>query len=351
MRPEQFIAKWRGSTRSEQSASHEHFLDLCSLLDVPKPQDEDKHGQSYTFEKHVLKLDGRPGRADVWRKGYFAWEYKRSARSLVSAYSQLKEYADALENPPLLIVSDMEEIRVHTNFTNCVSIQTVFRLADMSSVETRRYLRNCFIAPDELRPTATREAVTCEAARSFGIIATKLRQHYDPKRVAHFLNRLVFCLFVQGIGLLPNRIFAEILEASLKSPENFAPMLADLFRAMKDKGGRFGAISVPWFNGGLFDNDDVLPLNWREIADLVQASRLDWTAIEPSIFGTLFEAGLDPGKRQVMASLFGAMEDDLFNPVVLDTDRGVGIHYTDSATIMKIIEPVVLAPLRLVDKI
>ena len=51
--------------------------------------------------------------------------------NLVRAYAQLKQYADALENPPLLIVSDMQEIRVHTNFTNTVAQQHVIALADL----------------------------------------------------------------------------------------------------------------------------------------------------------------------------------------------------------------------------
>ena len=82
----------------------------------------------------------------------------------------------------------------------------------------------------------------------------------------------------------------------------------------------------------------------------MNAARLDWKAIDPTIFGTLFESGLDDKKRAEMASLFDAPdpEDDtqasLFKAAA--TDRGVGIHYTDEATIMKIIEPVVVMPLR-----
>ncbi|WP_316975813.1 class I SAM-dependent DNA methyltransferase [Shumkonia mesophila] len=349
MTPEAFIAKWRGATRTERSAAQEHFLDLCDLLDVKKPQEEDPHGEFYTFEKSVLKLDGRPGRADVWRKDRFAWEYKGPHKNLVKAYAQLKEYADALENPPLLIVSDMEEIRIHTNFTSAVSVQHTFHLPELMSVEARRTLRWCFTDPDRLKPSVTREAVTRDAAKKFGALAGQLRsQKHDPQKVAHFLNRLVFCLFVEDIDLLPGRVFADILEESAKSPDGFQPMLRELFRSMKDKGGRFGTVSIPWFNGGLFDDDEVLPLGYVEIRDLHDASRLDWSAIEPSIFGTLFEAGLDPEKREVMASLFdpaakpGKSRKTVANPA----DKGVGIHYTDPATIMKIIEPVVVAPLR-----
>jgi len=61
MTPEQFVAKWRSSTRTVKSAAHEHFLDLCELLDVKKPAETDPHGTEYTFEKSTLMLDGASG--------------------------------------------------------------------------------------------------------------------------------------------------------------------------------------------------------------------------------------------------------------------------------------------------
>jgi Vitamin B12 dependent methionine synthase, activation domain len=65
MSPEEFIAKWRGTTRTELSAAQEHFLDLCVLLGVPKPADVDRHGTEYTFEKSTRKIGGTAGFADV----------------------------------------------------------------------------------------------------------------------------------------------------------------------------------------------------------------------------------------------------------------------------------------------
>ena len=56
-------------------------------------------------------------------------------------------------------------------------------------------------------------------------------------------------------------------------------------------------------NGGLFE-DDVLPLGQNQLRDLADAARLDWKAIDPAIFGTLFEDGLDDKRRAEMASLF-----------------------------------------------
>ena len=350
MSPDEFIARWRGVTRTERSAAQEHFLDLCALLGVPKPADVDRHGTEYTFEKSTRKIGGAAGFADVWKRHCFAWEYKRERRNLVEAYAQLKQYADAFENPPLLIVSDLQEIRVHTNFTNAIAQQHVIPLAELRSVEARELLRNCFLHPERLLPTATRESVTAQAAANFANIAVLLRRHYDERRVAHFINKLVFCLFAEDIDLLPDRIFAATLEEAIKRPDDFVPMLGELFRAMANRNGRFGMAAIPWFNGGLFDDDDVLPLGIVAVQDLMTAARLDWKAIDPTIFGTLFESGLDDKKRAEMASLFDAPDrEDPAQARLFATpaaNRGVGIHYTDEATIMKIIEPVVVAPLR-----
>ncbi len=144
MTPEDFIKKWRNSELSERSAAQSHFNDLCELLEVPKPTDIDQTGNTYTFEKTIKKHDGRPGSADVWKKNYFAWEYKKTQKNLVKAYGQLKEYADALGNPPLLIVSDMKEIRIHTNFTNEVAEQIVITIAELRDPGVRQKLRWCF---------------------------------------------------------------------------------------------------------------------------------------------------------------------------------------------------------------
>lgn len=349
MTPEAFKEKWQAAAQSETAGAQEHFIDLCRLLEVPTPTEADPSRTWYRFEKNVLKLDGRPGRADVWRKSCFAWEYKGNKKNLTTAYSQLKEYADALENPPLLIVSDMREIRIHTNFTNTIAQTSVFQLPDLNAFEVRQKLRWAFTDPERLRPELTREKVTAAAATAFGQIAQNLiAQGHDRQRVAHFLNKLVFCLFAQDVELLPDYIFSSILDEGIKQPDDFADMLRQLFGLMSSRGGRFGTTFIPWFDGGLFDDDDVLPLHLFEIKEVAAAARLDWSAIEPSIFGTLFERGLDPQKRKQMASLFDPVSADRPSaaPSTGKADKGVGIHYTDPATIMKIIEPVVLRPLR-----
>ena len=135
MTPQEFIDKWQGVELKESSASQSHFNDLCRLLGVPEPVSADKKGEWFCFEKGATKASGGEGWADVWRKECFAWEYKGPKKDLDKAFDQLRQYAIALENPPLLIVSDMDVIRIHTNWTNTVQQTHTIPLVDLSVVE------------------------------------------------------------------------------------------------------------------------------------------------------------------------------------------------------------------------
>ena len=321
MSPYEFITKWRASTLTERSASHQHFLDLCELLDEPKPADADPLGETYCFERGAHKDTGGDGWADVWKRHHFAWEYKGKRADLDTAFDQLRQYALALENPPLLIVSDMQRFRIRTNWTNSVSRTHSFDLDDLADAATRDKLKWAFSDPERLRPGETRQSLTERVAAAFATVAQALRERgHDPRAVAHFVNRLVFCMFADDVGLLPNHMFTRMLEQVRHIPAQFADLAGDLFGVMA-RGGRVGFETVDWFNGGLFDDATVLPLERSDIDTVLAASRLDWSEIDPSILGTLFERGLDPGKRAQL-----------------------GAHYTDRDKIMLIVEPVVIRP-------
>ena len=321
MTPYEFITKWRASELKESSASQEHFINLCGLLGEPTPAEADPTGDHYCFERGARKDTGGDGWADVWKRHCFAWEYKGKHADLDAAFAQLRQYALALENPPLLIVSDMARFRICTNWTNSVSEKHEFTLDDLADATVRDKLKWAMSDPDRLRPGESRQALTERAAETFASLAQSLRERgHDPQAVAHFVNRLVFCMFAEDVGLLADNIFTRMLEHAHKRPEDFAALARDLFGAMAT-GGRIGFEAVAWFNGGLFDDDTALPLDKTEIDTTLKASSLDWSEIDPSILGTLFERGLDPDKRSQL-----------------------GAHYTDRDKIMRIIEPVVVRP-------
>lgn len=59
-------------------------------------------------------------------------------KDLAAAYDQLLRYRDALENPPLLIVCDLDRIVVHTNFTGTVSATFLNRLQHVRILDPAR---------------------------------------------------------------------------------------------------------------------------------------------------------------------------------------------------------------------
>lgn len=322
MTPEAFIAKWRDVQTKERAAAQEHFIDLCRLLDEPTPNQADPKGDWYAFEKGATRTGAGRGWADVWKRGHFGWEYKGKHANLDAALRQLQLYALALESPPLLVVSDLDSIRIHTAFTNAVQETHLVTLDDLADPDARRLLKWVFTDPERLRPGRTRTEITERAAARFGELAAGLRARgHEPHVVAHFLNKLLFCLFAEDAGLLPPGLFQRLLENGQRNPQYLATLLGQLFAAMR-QGGPFGVEVIEWFNGGLFDGDHVLPLGRTEVATLVDLSRLDWSQVEPAIFGTLFERGLDPGKRAQL-----------------------GAHYTDPGSILRLVEPVIVQPL------
>lgn len=151
------------------------------------------------------------------------------------------------------------------------------------------------------------EPGTVTAVRLFTALAGQLHARgHDPREVARLRDRLVVCMFVAHAGLLPAAAIEGLIDGS-KAP-------AGLFREVMERG---------WFDGTWFAGPRALPLEPEDRRLLREAAQLDWGAVEPAILGTLFERGLEPARRSQL-----------------------GAHYTDREAVTRILEPVVLAPLR-----
>jgi len=331
MTPDEFISHWSpggggsdklvggGYGMSERAGAQPHFIGLCALLGVDAPND----AANYTFELGTRKIDQKRGFADVFKRGCFGWEYKAPGGDLTAALRQLKDYANALDNPPLLIVSDRLAFEIHTQFTGRPTETYRISLKHLGDPAQRDILRRAFVDPASFQPKRTNRDITEEAAKAFADVAERMRheRREPPERVAHFLTQCLFCFFAEDVGLLPERLFEKLVAKQI-TPEKLRGALIELFEKMQ-RGGLFGMEDIPWFNGGLFQKIDVPMITPMDVAALKTASQLNWSAIDVAIFGTLFERGLDPKKRSQL-----------------------GAHYTDPATIMRIVTPVVERPLR-----
>ena len=332
---DEFLDTWLPAEAREAADAQTHFNQLCAMLGIDAPH-EDMRDNSYVFEKQVERADGSRGKADVWKRGCFGWEYKSAGKNLNDAYQQLLGYREGLGNPPLLVVSDMQRFEIHTNFTNTDARLISFNLYDLRDNRTHitRILRDLFLEPENLHPERYARFVTETAAAQFAEVADALRSEgNEASRVARFLNRLIFCFFAESVGLTSDitdpsaRPVRFALQTLTQHHELGVGILPDLFDAMaRQERHFFGPHRIRWFNGGLFDTSaptETFPLTGDLATTLLESAVLDWSQIDPSIMGVLFERGLDPKRR----AQFGA-------------------HYTDEKNIMRVVEPILLRPLR-----
>ncbi len=318
-----FVAKWASVTVNEKAMSQTHFNELCDLVGVPSPL-SDPSGLTYRFEKPLTKSGGGAGFADVWRQFIFAWEYKGKGKNLDDAYRQLQLYKEDLDNPPILVVSDIDNIEIHVVFNGYPTVVHKIRNADIARPEIRDVIRWALSEPERLRPRDSTVSMTEKAAAKFATVAQMIEARgYTAEVVAPFFMKLLFCLFAEDIGIFPNKVLTNIIDESILQPAEFAPMTRALFMAVH-QGSYFGAgQKLPQVEGSLFADTTAIALTADELQFLFEAAKLDWSQVEPSIFGTLFERSLDPSKRAQL-----------------------GAHYTSRDDILLVIEPVLMRPLR-----
>ena len=149
----------------------------------------------------------------------------------------------------------------------------------------------------------------------------------------HFFARLIFCFFAEDTNIFHSaRLFtATVEQMSARDSSNTHDVLSEIFRAMNTKiqdrpAGNFRpwADAFPYVNGGLFCDDMAVP-RFSRIARsyLIHVGNLDWTKINPDIFGSMIQAVADEDER-----------------------GGLGMHYTSVPNILKVLNPLFLDDLR-----
>ena len=321
--PPEFVDRWRDAGFGERQGAQSFFNDLCGLVGHATPaayRDPD----AFTFEKSVPG-----GSADAYFEEHFGWEFKGRDAQLDGAFNQLLRYQVHLKTPPLLIVSSFDTIRIQTNFPGMETARYDVGIGEFTQPERLELLRDVFFAPHRFRERLRSvDAVTRETASLFQSIVVDMEaRNEDPERLARYLNQLVFCLYAEDAGLLPDGLFARIVRQNFREPARFDGAVRSLFAQMAT-GGFSGADEIAHFNGDLFKSFDGGPVETVELSAaalqrLGEACERNWRDIEPSIFGTLFERALDASKR-----------------------AQTGAHYTGADDIELVVEPVVMTPLR-----
>jgi hypothetical protein len=389
---EEFINKWSGLAGGAEKANFGPFIyDLVRALDLPEPEPAEggKLG-AYQFEAPIPNASFRnpqnKGSADLYKRGCFIMEAKQSYmppkdqlplemvgegtalipltpagarydRYMTTARAQVENYAKNLpaSEPvaPFLIVCDIGRAieiyhdsagngRGYTFFPDKLSYRVA--LAKLRDAEIAARLKAIWTDPRSIDPRFHAADVTRRVAMSLAQVSkdleegTRLRskqtsareQAEEIEEAALFLMRILFCMFAEDVGLLPEGKFSEFLRKAESNDELFQNQLADLWQKMgaPNIDPRFAhAVEsvVKYFNGGLFsETARTFKHNSIDIHHLYEAARQNWRRVEPAIFGTLLEQALSPEERAKL-----------------------GAHYTPRpyvetlvrATIMDVLEP------------
>ena len=379
---DKFIAQWRDTGGSELANTQSFINGLCHLLGLGAPDGSkvnDSHND-YVFERRVFQDNGDGtqsfGRIDCYKRDAFILEAKQGseadraaadkgeddldifgqtasarvkrgtarrgtpgwAKAMVQAKGQAERYAKALPVdhgwPPFLLVADIGYcIEVYADFTGTGKAYAQFpdraryriMLEDLRDPDVRDRLRAIWTDPKSLDPTARAARVTRDIADLLATVARRLeKRSYNAETTSGFLMRVLFTMFAEDSGLIPERSFTTLLKNQRAHPEHLEHQLSALWAAM-DKGEFSPALGVPLkkFNGYLFKERTAIPLDAEELEVLIKAGEHVWTEVEPAIFGTLLERALNPKERAKL-----------------------GAHYTPRAYVERLIGPTIMEPLR-----
>jgi len=278
-----------------------------------------------TFELNVKKLGGAQGFVDLFWPGVLLVEHKSRGKSLDDAVDQAIGYLHNLPErdlPQLVVVCDFARFRVR-------------RLATGETVEFElQHLHKHvklfgLLAGYKVQDIQAEDPVNIKAAERMGRLHDALKASgYSGHALEVLLVRLLFCLFADDTGIFqPAQSFRDFVEErTAPDGSDLGPRLGQLFQVLNthesqrsknidEQLGKFAYI-----NGKLFE--ETLPMADFSTAmreALLDACALDWSAISPAIFGSLFQSIMGEKAR-----------------------RNLGAHYTSEANILKLIKPLFL---------
>jgi len=291
---------------------------------------------AYGFPKATITQVRNGGQRNVASRkeeGHVAlknWLYFMPVRQGESIHEALQVLAD--EDEParhkcrFLVVTDFREL-------TALGTTTAEHLAVGFGELATQYLFFAPMAGLERTKHFEEASADLKAAAKMGRLFDRLKEvnEFSTPEQLHalnvFLTRLLFCYFAEDTGIFPKNAFTKVItEASGENGEGLPDLLAQLFRVMNQPEDERPADlpkhieQFPYVNGGLFRDDLPVPeIRGKGRRMMIECGQLAWEAVNPDIFGSMFQAVVDEESRDAL-----------------------GQHYTSVPNIMKVIRPLFL---------
>lgn len=272
-----------------------------------------------------IKINERTKFCDLLWAGKVLIEMKTRGEKLDKHFSQAKIYWDNTygERPKYVVLCNFDEFWIYDWNLQRDPLDKV-PLAELRS----RWRSLAFLSPKDIKPQFgnNRIEVTKDAADKIAQLFKCLKKRgIEQDKAQRFTLQCLVALFAEDNGLFPQLgFFSDVITDCLNGQSSY-DLFPLLFQRMNSPepapGGRFK--NVRYFDGGIFKKIEPIELSSKELELLKQASDADWSKVQPSIFGNIFEDSLSEEFRHAS-----------------------GAHYTYESDIMRIVEPTVLRPWR-----
>ena len=339
---EKFAKDWEGKGY-ERGQSQTFWLMLLNKVFGVLDPDSFISFEDKVVLDHTSFIDGRIRETQVLieqksRDKNLKSPIRQSDGSMLTPFEQAKRYIINLprsEHPRWVVLCNFQEFHVYDMEHPEIKEPEVILLKNLG----KEYSRLQFLVDSENDRVSKEEDISLQAGELVGrIYDALLKQYHNPKdpHALKSLNmlcvRLVFCMYAEDAGIFPYASqFTDYLKAY--RAEDAREALINLFKVLDTKIEERSPYlkdslkEFPYVNGGLFEDEEIeIPLFTEDIMSLLlqnASSDFDWSGINPTIFGAVFESTLNQ-----------------------ETRRSNGMHYTSIENIHKVIDPLFLDSLK-----
>jgi type I restriction-modification system DNA methylase subunit len=320
----QFAEKWKFAKSEKSDAEsfwNDFFRNLCAV--------EDTKLAGIEFQYEVRNSNkGTPNYIDVFWKNVALIEHKSAGENLDKAELQARGYWLSLPpgyRPKTIIISDFLNFRLIDVALN--------RTHDFPLAKLPENIHRFEAIISGIRTRISEEEITVdqEAAKLMANLYLELESHgFEGHETSIFLIRILFLLFGDDTGMWKKNTFVKLVMGTKEDGSDIGSKLDTIFEVLNspvEKRPKNLAEEVrdfPYVNGGIFaEKLSVIDFNKKMRVALVDVANYDWTTINPTIFGSLFQLIKNKEAR-----------------------RELGEHYTSEENINKIVYPLFLDELQ-----